>query len=157
MRVVVQRVSRASVSWTGAPGEEGRNEIGAGLVILLGVAPGDTEATGLRLARKIANLRIFDDARGRFDRTVLDIGGEALVVSQFTLFADARRGRRPGFTGAGPPAVAKPLCDAFAVALRELGVPARTGRFGAQMAVDLVNDGPVTIVLSTEPWESGID
>lgn len=156
MRAVVQRVTRAAVSWTEEGGEARRNEIGAGFVVLLGVAPDDTEETGRTLARKIAGLRVFEDERGRFDRTLLDIAGEALVVSQFTLFADTRRGRRPGFTGAGAPALAEPLCDAFAGSLRGLGVPVRTGRFAADMQVELVNDGPVTLVLSTDPWETGI-
>lgn len=157
MRAVVQRISSAAVSWAEESGEEHRNAIGPGLLVLLGVGPDDTEETGTRLARKIANLRIFEDERGRFDRTLLDTGGEALVVSQFTLFADARRGRRPSFTGAAPPVLAEPLCDAFAASLREIGTTVRTGRFGAHMTVELVNDGPVTLVLSTEPWESRID
>lgn len=157
MRAVVQRVSRASVSWTEESGESRTNAIGPGLLVLVGVAPEDTDETGRRLARKVANLRIFEDDRGRFDRTLLETGGEALVVSQFTLFADARRGRRPAFTGAAPPALAQPLCDAFAEALREAGPVVRTGRFGAHMTVELVNDGPVTLVLSTEPWESRIE
>jgi D-aminoacyl-tRNA deacylase len=157
MRAVVQRVSSASVSWAEETGEERKNEIGSGLLILLGVGPDDGVQSGERLARKIANLRIFEDDRGRFDRSLLETGGEALVVSQFTLFADARRGRRPGFTGAAPPSLADPLCESFASSLRENGVQVRTGRFGAHMAVELLNDGPVTLVLSTEPWESGID
>lgn len=157
MRAVVQRVSSASVSWTEDTGEARESAIGAGLVVLLGVGPDDTVQTGERLARKIANLRIFEDERGRFDRTLLDLDGEALVVSQFTLFADARRGRRPSFIGAAPPALAEPLCDAFTASLRETGVVVGSGRFGAHMEVELVNDGPVTLVLSTEPWESRID
>lgn len=157
MRAVVQRVSSASVAWKEETGEASKNAIGAGLLVLLGVGPGDTVETGERLARKIANLRIFEDERGRFDRTLLDLGGEALVVSQFTLFADARRGRRPSFIGAAPPALAKPLCDAFVDSLRQTGLTVRSGRFGAHMDVELVNDGPVTVVLSTEPWESRID
>lgn len=157
MRAVVQRVSTASVSWVGETGEARKNAIGAGLLVLLGVGPDDTVETGERLARKVANLRIFEDERGRFDRTLLDLGGEALVVSQFTLFADARRGRRPSFSGAAAPALAEPLCDAFVASLHETGPTVRTGRFGAHMEVELVNDGPVTLVLSTEPWESRID
>ena len=157
MRAVVQRVSSASVSWDEETGAARRNVIGAGLLILLGVGPDDTAQTGDRLARKIANLRIFEDERGRFDRTVLETGGEALVVSQFTLFADARRGRRPSFIGAAPPSLAEPLCNAFADSLRGNGLVVRSGRFGAHMAVESVNDGPVTLVLSTDPWESGID
>jgi D-tyrosyl-tRNA(Tyr) deacylase len=157
MRAVVQRVSSASVSWTEETGDERQNAIGAGLLILLGVGPDDTAQSGERLARKIANLRIFEDDRGRFDRSLLETGGEALVVSQFTLFADARRGRRPGFTGAGPPQIAEPLCESFADSLRATGLVVESGRFGAHMAVDLLNDGPVTLVLSTEPWETRID
>lgn len=157
MRAVVQRVSSASVAWTEETGEASKNAIGAGLLILLGVGPDDTVQAGDRLARKIANLRIFEDERGRFDRTLLDVGGEALVISQFTLFADARRGRRPSFIGAAPPALAEPLCDAFAGSLREAGLTVRSGRFGAHMEVALVNDGPVTLVLSTEAWESRVD
>ena len=157
MRAVVQRVSSASVAWADESGDARKNAIGAGLVVLLGVGPGDTVQTGERLARKIANLRIFEDDRGRFDRTLLDLGGEALVVSQFTLFADARRGRRPSFIGAAPPALAEPLCDAFASSLQAAGLVVRSGRFGAHMEVELVNDGPVTVVLSTEAWESRID
>jgi len=157
MRAVVQRVSSASVSWDEETGAARRNVIGAGLLILLGVGPDDTAQTGDRLARKIANLRIFEDERGRFDRTVLETGGEALVVSQFTLFADARRGRRPSFIGAAPPSVAEPLCERFEDSLRENGLVVRSGRFGAHMAVESINDGPVTLILSTEPWESRID
>lgn len=157
MRAVVQRVSSSSVSWTEETGEPKKNAIGAGLLILLGVGPDDTVESGGRLARKVANLRIFEDERGRFDRSLLETGGEALVVSQFTLFADTRRGRRPGFTGAGPPSLAEPLCEDFVASLRDSGLVVRSGRFGAHMAVELVNDGPVTLVLSTEPWESRID
>ncbi len=157
MRAVVQRVSGASVSWAEETGEKRKNAIGAGLLILLGVGPGDTPESGERLAGKIANLRIFEDDRGRFDRSLLETRGEALVVSQFTLFADARRGRRPGFTAAAPPSLAEPLCENFAESLRRAGLVVRSGRFGAHMMVDLVNDGPVTLVLSTEPWESRID
>jgi D-tyrosyl-tRNA(Tyr) deacylase len=123
--------------------------IGPGLVILLGVGPDDDEAVADALARRVAELRIFRDADGRTNRSLLDVGGEALVVSQFTLFADTRRGRRPGFTGAAPPDQAERLYLRFAAALRDLGVRAETGRFGAEMAVELVNDGPFTIWLDT--------
>jgi D-tyrosyl-tRNA(Tyr) deacylase len=157
MRAVVQRVSSASVSWVDETGETRKNAIGTGLLILIGVGPGDTAQSGERLARKIANLRIFNDDRGRFDRSVLEVGGDALVISQFTLFADARRGRRPSFIGAAAPALAEPLCDAFEDSLRAAGLAVGSGRFGAHMEVALVNDGPVTVVLSTEPWESRID
>jgi D-tyrosyl-tRNA(Tyr) deacylase len=139
MRAVVQRVERARSTPGGA--------IGAGLCVLLGVAEGDDEAAADRLAGKIARLRIFEDADGRFDRSLLDTGGAALVVSQFTLIADTAKGNRPSFSAAARPEVAEPLYERFATALRELGVPVETGVFGARMAIDLVNDGPVTVVL----------
>ncbi|MFL5937004.1 MAG: D-aminoacyl-tRNA deacylase [Gaiellaceae bacterium] len=139
MRAVVQRVSRARST----PG----GSIGAGLVILLGIADGDNEADAERLAGKIARLRIFEGDDGRFDRSLVDVGGAALVVSQFTLIADTAKGNRPSFSGAARPEVAKPLYEHFAAALRDLGVPVETGVFGARMQVELVNDGPVTIVL----------
>jgi D-aminoacyl-tRNA deacylase len=122
-------------------------EIGAGLCVLLGVARGDTAEAAGRLAAKLARLRIFADEEGRFDRSLLDLGGSALVVSQFTLLADTARGSRPSFAGAAPPEEAEPLYKRFCAALRELGVPVETGVFGARMAVELVNDGPVTIIL----------
>lgn len=138
MKAVVQRVSRATVT----PG----GEIGPGLCVLLGVARGDTAADAERLAGKIARLRVF--ARdGRFDVSLLDAGGAALVVSQFTLLADTSRGNRPSFTEAAPPEEAEPVYEAFCAALRALGVEVATGVFGARMAVELVNDGPVTILL----------
>jgi len=141
MRAVVQRVSRARVT----PG----GEIGPGLCILLGVARGDREEEAGRLAGKIARLRIFPDDDGRFDRSVLDVGGSALVVSQFTLIADTAKGNRPSFAGAAPPEQAEPLYERFTSRLRALGVPVETGVFGARMEVEIVNDGPVTIVLDT--------
>ena len=141
MRAVVQRVSRARVT----PG----GEIGRGLCILLGVARGDGEAAAERLAGKIARLRIFPDDEGRFDRSVLDVGGAALVVSQFTLIADTAKGNRPSFAAAAPPEEAEPLYERFTAELRALGVPVETGVFGARMEVELVNDGPVTIALET--------
>jgi D-tyrosyl-tRNA(Tyr) deacylase len=139
MRAVVQRVSRARVT----PG----GEIGRGLCILLGVARGDGEEAAERLAGKIARLRIFPDDEGRFDRSVLDVGGAALVVSQFTLIADTAKGNRPSFAAAAPPEEAEPLYERFCEELRTLGVPVETGVFGAYMEVEIVNDGPVTIVL----------
>jgi D-tyrosyl-tRNA(Tyr) deacylase len=139
MRAVVQRVSRARVT----PG----GEIGPGLCILLGVARGDGEEEAGRLAGKVARLRIFPDDDGRFDRSVLDVGGSALVVSQFTLIADTAKGNRPSFAGAAPPEQAEPLYERFASELRALGVPVETGVFGVRMEVELVNEGPVTIVL----------
>ena len=139
MRAVVQRVTRASV----APG----GSIGPGVCILLGVAAGDSDADAGRLAEKVAKLRIFENDDGKFDRSLLETDGAALVVSQFTLIADTARGNRPSFSGAAAPAAAEPLYDRFCAALRELGVPVETGVFGARMSVELVNDGPVTIVL----------
>jgi len=140
VKALVQRVSRAGAT----PG----GEIGAGLCVLLGVARGDTAAQAARLAGKIARLRIFENDEGKFDRSLLDTGGAALVVSQFTLLADTAKGNRPSFSGAAAPDEAEPLCEAFCVALRELDVEVATGVFGARMAVELVNDGPVTIVVA---------
>lgn len=122
-------------------------EIGAGLCVLLGVARGDGERDAVRLAEKVARLRIFENEAGKFDRSLLDAGGAVLAVSQFTLIADTARGNRPSFSDAAPPEQAEPLYEAFCAALRGLGVKVATGRFGARMQVELVNDGPVTIVL----------
>jgi D-tyrosyl-tRNA(Tyr) deacylase len=143
VRVVVQRVSEASVRVDGAVVAS----CGPGIVALVGVAVGDDEPTAASLAAKVGRLRIFPDEKGRFDRSLLDIDGEALVVSQFTLLADTRRGNRPGFTAAAPPPVAEPLYERFCAALRAEGVSVQTGVFGARMQVSLVNDGPVTIIL----------
>jgi D-tyrosyl-tRNA(Tyr) deacylase len=143
MRAVVQRVAGAQVTVDGAV----VGEIGAGLCVLLGVARGDDPARAERLAARIARLRIFPDEQGRFDRSLLDTLGAALVVSQFTLIADMSKGNRPSFSDAAPPEDAEPLYEHFCAALRELGVRVETGAFGAYMAVELVNDGPVTIVL----------
>jgi D-aminoacyl-tRNA deacylase len=139
VKAVVQRVARARV----APG----GEIGAGLCILLGVARGDTKADAERLAGKVARLRVFENAEGKFDRSLLDTDGAALVVSQFTLIADTAKGNRPSFADAAASDEAEPIYELFCAALRELGVEVATGVFGARMAVELVNDGPVTIVL----------
>ena len=139
MRAVVQRVSRAGST----PG----GTIGPGLCILLGVAAGDDAETATRLAGKIARLRIFADGDGRFDRSLVDTGGSALVVSQFTLLAETAKGNRPSFSGAAPPELAEPLYESFCTELRARGVPVETGVFGARMAVELVNDGPVTIIV----------
>src|SRR3954454_24370859 len=143
MRAVCQRVAKACVRVDGAV----VGEIETGLLVLLGIARGDGEDAAARLAEKVARLRIFPDEGGKFDRSLLDIGGRALVVSQFTLLADTAKGNRPSFAAAAPPEHAEPLYDAFCEALRELGVRVETGVFGARMAVELVNDGPVTIVL----------
>jgi D-aminoacyl-tRNA deacylase len=142
VRAVLQRVSRAAVR------VDGRvvGEVGPGLLVLLGVAAGDDDAVADRLAGKVARLRIFE-RDGRFDASLLDTGGGALVVSQFTLLADTRKGNRPSFSAAAPPGDAEPLYERFCAALRTLGVPVETGAFGARMEVELVNDGPVTIVL----------
>jgi D-aminoacyl-tRNA deacylase len=139
VRIVVQRVARASARPGGA--------IGAGLVALVGVAEGDAEAEVERLAGRVARLRIFAGEDGKFDRSLLDTGAAALVVSQFTLIADTAKGNRPSFSGAARPERAEPLYERFCAALRDLGVPVETGVFGARMEVELVNDGPVTIVL----------
>lgn len=136
---MVQRVTSARVSPGGA--------IGAGLCVLLGVAAGDDTQTAARFAGKVARLRIFQNDEGRFDLSVLETGGAALVVSQFTLLADTAKGNRPSFTAAAPPAEAEPLYEQFCTELRGLGIPVETGVFGAKMALELINDGPVTIVL----------
>ncbi len=143
MRAVVQRVARASVTVDGAAVAT----CGHGVVVLLGIGVGDQAAAADRLAGKVARLRVFENAEGRFDHSLLDVGGEVLVVSQFTLVADTGKGNRPSFTGAAAPGEAEPLVERFCDALRVEGVPVLTGRFGARMAVELVNDGPVTIVL----------
>lgn len=143
MRAVVQRVSRAAVSVE----EKTVGAIGPGVVVLVGVTHGDTPAQAEWLAHKVAGLRIFEDAAGRMNAGLLDMAGEALVVSQFTLYADARKGRRPSFTGAAPPEVAEPLVEHFAAALAATGVPVQSGVFGAHMLLEIHNDGPVTILL----------
>jgi D-tyrosyl-tRNA(Tyr) deacylase len=146
MRAVVQRVSGAGVS------AEGRvtGEISQGLVILLGVGRNDTSAVAVSMAEKIAKLRIFNDDQGKMNRSLLDVRGSALVVSQFTLYGDARGQRRPSFIAAAPPEQAKMLYEKFSEALRELGVTVATGVFQARMSVELVNEGPVTILLDSD-------
>lgn len=143
MRLVLQRVQWGRVS------VEGRviAEINHGLVILLGIAPSDSEGQARFLAEKVAHLRIFEDEQGKMNRSVLEVGGSAIVVSQFTLYADARKGRRPSFTDAALPEQARPLVERFADLLRAQGVPTQTGQFGAHMLVEIANDGPVTIWL----------
>ena len=145
MRALLQRVTRAEVRVA----ERVVGSIGPGLLVLLGVGHGDDEATADALARRICELRIFRDDEGRTNRSLIDVDGEALIVSQFTLFADTRRGRRPGFTDAATPAIAKVLWERLAAAIEAQGVRVALGEFGAEMAVELVNDGPFTIWLDT--------
>ena len=143
MRAVVQRVSKASVSVDG----EVVGQIERGVVVLVGVTHGDTQEQAEWLARKIAGLRIFEDSEGKMNAGLLDVAGAALVISQFTLYADARKGRRPGFSDAALPDVAEPLVDHFAQVLRDRGALVESGVFGAHMLVEIHNDGPVTILL----------
>jgi len=143
MRAVVQRVVRSSVSVDGKV----VGQIGKGLNVLIGVRQGDTEEQACWLAHKIAGLRIFEDEQGKMNLSVRDVGGEALVISQFTLYGDARKGFRPSFVDAAPPEIASPLIDRFVEFLREEGVPVQTGVFQAMMLVEIYNDGPVTIIL----------
>ncbi len=149
MRALIQRVTEASVTVEA----EVVGAIERGLLILLGVGQADDEAAGRLLAKKIVNLRIFADDEGKFNRSLAEVGGAALVVSQFTLFADTRKGRRPSFVHAAPPEQAAPLVDQFCDVLRSQGIAVATGRFGAMMQVHLVNDGPVTIWLDTQDWQ----
>ena len=143
MRALIQRVTQASVT----VGGEVVGEIGVGLCVLVGATHTDNNAAAGKLAEKVANLRVFDDENGVMNRSLLDTGGKALVVSQFTLYGDTTKGRRPAWSAAAKPEVAEPLVDAFAAALRELGVTVETGRFRAEMQVALVNDGPVTLLI----------
>jgi len=143
MRIVLQRVRKARVSVN----DRAIAEIGPGLVLLVGIGPTDGEEQARYLADKIANLRIFEDQAGKINRSLLDVGGEVIVVSQFTLYADTRKGRRPSFTDAAAPQIAQPLVDSFAALLVERGIPTQTGEFGAHMLVEIANDGPVTIYL----------
>jgi len=148
MRVLLQRVSQASVAVEG----QTLGAIGPGLALLVGAGQGDGREQAEKLAEKIARLRIFNDDQGKFNLSLLDVGGEALVVSQFTLYADARKGRRPSFAHAAQPEIAQPLVEAFTQRLRAMGVrKVATGRFGAMMTVELENDGPVTLILEREP------
>jgi len=143
MRIVVQRVTKASVSVDGKV----VGHIGPGLVVLLGVARDDGEKQARFLASKVANLRIFADEQSKFNLSALEVGAEALVVSQFTLYGDARKGRRPSFSKAAPPEIAEPLVEAFVAFLEEEGLLVETGIFGGMMLVEIHNDGPVTIIL----------
>jgi D-aminoacyl-tRNA deacylase len=146
MRVVVQRVSHATVTIAG----EVVGRIGQGLMVLLGITHDDTPAKARWLAEKVIGLRIFNDADGKMNRGITDIGGAVLVVSQFTLYSDAQKGRRPSFVAAARPEQAIPLYEEFVNGIKALGVPVETGRFGADMQVELVNDGPVTLIVETE-------
>jgi len=145
MRAVIQRVSRAKVTVEGVV----TGEIRQGLLVLLGVGQGDTKTDADYLAEKTAGLRIFEDAEGKMNRSVADVEGGVLVVSQFTLYGDARKGRRPSFAGAAPPAAARQLYEHFAGCMREAGLRCETGRFQEKMQVELVNEGPVTILLDS--------
>ena len=141
MRLLLQRVREGSVSVD----QKIIAEIGRGYIILLGIGPEDTEEEAAYLAKKVAQLRIFEDEDGHMNRSILDVKGEAIVVSQFTLYANTRKGRRPSFTGAAPPEVAEPLVNRFIQLLEDQGVPTQSGKFGAHMLVNIANDGPVTI------------
>jgi D-tyrosyl-tRNA(Tyr) deacylase len=143
MRAVIQRVRSGSVSID----DKKVAEIGPGLVILLGIGPEDDEKKAVAMARKIAMMRIFGDDEGKINLSLLDVGGDALVVSQFTLYADTHKGHRPSFIKAAPPELAKPLVEYFASRMADMGVPTKTGEFGAHMLVSIDNDGPVTILL----------
>jgi D-tyrosyl-tRNA(Tyr) deacylase len=143
MRILLQRVSRASVTVD----QQTISAIGNGLLILLGVGHGDSEEQAKFLAEKVANLRVFEDEQGKTNLSILDVKGEAIVVSQFTLYADTRKGRRPSFTDAAQPEMAEPLVSRFVELLRGYGIPTQTGKFGAHMEVEIHNDGPVTIWL----------
>ena len=147
MRAIVQRVSRAKVDIEG----QTVGAIGPGLLVLLGITHGDTIEAGRWLAEKIVGLRIFPDADGKMNRDVMEAGGSVLIVSQFTLYGDCRKGRRPSFVDAAPPPVAIPLYEQFVQAVQALGVPVASGRFGADMQVELVNDGPVTLIVDRDP------
>lgn len=146
MRVVIQRVKKASVTVAG----DTVAEIGLGALILTGIGPEDGEEQAAYMAEKIANLRIFRDEEGKTNLSLLDVGGEAIVVSQFTLYADTRKGRRPSFINAAPPELAEPLVERFAAMLSEQGVLTQVGVFGAEMLVEIHNDGPVTIIMERE-------
>ena len=145
MRAVVQRVSRASVVIAG----DTVGDIGSGLVVLLGIAHSDTPAQARWLAEKIAGLRIFKDAEGKMNRDLVEVGGAMLIVSQFTLYGDCRKGKRPSFIEAAPPSIAIPLYEAFINSVKALGIRVAEGRFGADMKVELVNDGPVTLIVDS--------
>jgi D-tyrosyl-tRNA(Tyr) deacylase len=150
MRAVVQRVSRAKVTVNGSDGGDVTGEIGLGLLVLLGVGTGDTRAEADYLVEKIIGLRIFEDAAGKMNLSVAEVGGAVLVVSQFTLYGDVRRGKRPSFDAAAPPAEARELYEHFVEKIRASGLRCETGRFQETMQVELVNEGPVTILLDSD-------
>ena len=150
MRAVVQRVSRAKVTVEARESEWTSGEIGVGLRVLLGVARDDTDSDAIYLAEKVAGLRIFEDEDGKMNRSVLDVGGSVLAVSQFTLYGDVRRGKRPSFDDAAPPEPAKQLCELFVQKIQAAGLRCETGRFQEMMQVELVNEGPVTILLDSK-------
>ncbi len=147
MKAVIQRVKHGSVSVDGNT----IAEINQGLMILLGIAPDDTDEFAASMAKKIASLRIFEDAEGKMNRSALDVGGEAIVVSQFTLYADTRKGRRPSFNTAAKPKFAEPMVETFIDFLKQTGLPTQRGVFGAHMLVEIENDGPVTILIEFPP------
>jgi D-aminoacyl-tRNA deacylase len=155
MRLVVQRVTSGSVTWQEAEGRHTAT-IALGLVLLVGAEPDDDEATIRRLADKVIDLRIFADDAGRMNLSLVDVKGSALIVSQFTLFADMSRGRRPSLLGAGDPKRAKEVYHAFVQRFRERGIETKTGSFGADMKVGIENDGPVTLVLSSDDWPTRV-
>jgi D-aminoacyl-tRNA deacylase len=155
VRLVAQRVTSGSVTWDEA-GAEQHAAIGRGFVLLVGAGPGDDEATIRRFADKVIDMRVFGDEAGKMNRSLEDVRGEALVVSQFTLFADFSRGRRPSFLGAGDPKRAEELYLTFVQRLRERGIETQTGSFGAVMTVGIENEGPVTLVLSTDDWPTRV-
>jgi D-tyrosyl-tRNA(Tyr) deacylase len=151
MRAVLQRVTEGSVAW-----DTGEESIGPGFLVLLGVSEEDREKDADQLAQKVLKLRVFSDAEGKFNLSAQQVGADFLVVPQFTLFADARGQNRPSFLKAARPEIGKPLFERFVAELREAGREVRTGSFGARMKVRLINDGPVTLVLSTDPWQTRI-
>ena len=155
MRVVAQRVASGAVSWE-REGEQHRATIGPGFVLLLGAAGDDDQTDVQRLADKIIDLRVFADDAGKMNLSLVDVGGAALIVSQFTLFADMRRGRRPSLLRAGDPARAEQLYEAFVEQFRGRGIPTETGSFGSVMRVSIENDGPVTLVMSTDDWTTRV-
>jgi D-tyrosyl-tRNA(Tyr) deacylase len=155
MRIVAQRVARGSVTWDEA-GAWRVETIGPGLVLLVGAAPGDDEVTVRRMADKLVDMRVFADDAGKMNLSLADVHGSALVVSQFTLFADMSRGRRPSLLGAGDPARAEALYRVFVERFSERGIETRTGSFGAVMTVSIENDGPVTLVLSSDDWATRV-